>query len=291
VILTNNNQRASHEVMKICLITILTIFPMMSLGYCRLKIWPTIVTLVRKNTIAYHSSLNHSSNKFAVDISRYQQSFPQLIATDKLVDFCNLLSEWNTKINIISRKDIENLVDHHLMPSLAIAKIDAFSKSSSDLEVIDVGTGGGFPGLPLAILFPNYQFTLLDSNGKKITVVNDIVKKLELKNVRTVHGRSEDHKLEYDIVLGRAVSALPEFVGYTKHLLDRSKVEDSPHSPGLIYIKGGDFGSELTQARIRTYELHCIDELIEGLQSDKKILVVNKKQVLSAKFSMNHHPR
>ena len=139
-----------------------------------------------------------------------------------------LYKEWNDKINVISRKDIDHLYLHHVLHSLVLAKYDPFTKSKS---VLDAGTGGGFPGIPLAIMFPHIQFTLLDSTAKKIHVVNEVVKALDLPNVTAVHTRVEDHHGVYDVVTSRAVSTLTQLVAWTKHLV-----------PSLhwIVLKGGD---------------------------------------------------
>lgn len=224
-----------------------------------------------------------TNSKFVTDLSQYRNAFSDLADDakfDKLLEFCDLIHVWNSKINVISRKDVDNMVENHLVPSLSVAKVAKLAQQ----RIIDVGTGGGFPGLPLAILYPETHFTLLDSNGKKMTVVNDVVEQLRLPNVRTVYGRSEDHHDQYDVILGRAVSALPNFLQSTKHLLNKSKLESSPLDPGLIYIKGGEFGAELAKVRIRAFELYSIDQVVPQLQTDKKILVVNHRQLSTIKL-------
>jgi 16S rRNA (guanine527-N7)-methyltransferase len=184
-----------------------------------------------------------------------EKYFPKLTDSqlEKFSELKELYIEWNEKINLISRKDIENLDVHHLLHSLAISRIIKFPDKA---RVIDVGTGGGFPGIPLAILYPKVQFTLIDSIGKKIAVVNDIVQKLELTNVVAIQARSNEYKGErFDFVVSRAVSTLQKFKAETKHLLNRSsKIKNS----GIYYLKGGDFEEELKA--IRDYKLYPLRE-------------------------------
>jgi 16S rRNA (guanine527-N7)-methyltransferase len=155
-----------------------------------------------------------------------------------------LYREWNSSVNLISRKDIDFLEIHHILHSLAIAKCVQFPKNA---EVLDMGTGGGFPGIPLALLFPDTKFTLMDSIGKKIMVVQDIAQKLELKNVEAVKARSNEYKLKkFDFIISRAVSSLPQFYADIKHLINKpSQYAES----GIYYLKGGDFSDELDQFR------------------------------------------
>ncbi len=143
--------------------------------------------------------------------------FPELNAdqNERLSALGPLYREWNEKINLISRKDIEFLYPHHILHSLAIAKYNPFR---AGMKVIDIGTGGGFPGIPLAIMFPEIQFTLLDSIGKKILVVNEIKTALDLPNVTGIQQRAEEHKGEYDIIMSRALSTLTKMVEWTTHL-------------------------------------------------------------------------
>lgn len=138
-----------------------------------------------------------------------EKQLKQLVALDALY------RDWNDKINVISRKDIDQLYAHHVLHSLALAKYNPFT---SDMKVLDVGTGGGFPGIPLAILFPEVYFTLLDSTAKKIHVVNEVAKAIGLENVQTVHSRVEEHQGQYDLIISRAVSSLTQMVAWTKHL-------------------------------------------------------------------------
>lgn len=152
----------------------------------------------------------------------------------------DLYADWNSKINVISRKDIDDLYLKHVLHSLGIAKVCSFEKST---KVLDVGTGGGFPGIPLAILFPDCQFHLVDSIGKKIKVVEAVVEALELTNVTTAHCRAEVVKGQFDFVVSRAVTAMPEFVIWIKGKV--AKKQKNNLKNGILYLKGGDLTEEL----------------------------------------------
>lgn len=151
----------------------------------------------------------------------------------------DLYLDWNNKINVISRKDIENLYLHHVLHSLAIAKYVSFAPGT---KVMDVGTGGGFPGIPLAIFFPEVQFLLLDSIGKKVRVAGVIAKAIGLENVEVKHSRAEDEKRKFDFIVSRAVMLLPELVKITNKNISREQNNSIPN--GVICLKGGDLTSE-----------------------------------------------
>jgi len=152
----------------------------------------------------------------------------------------HLYKEWNNKINVISRKDIDNLYLHHVLHSLAIAKVITFKPET---QILDIGTGGGFPGIPLAIFFPECHFHLVDSIGKKITVVNEISKSLELKNVSTEVNRAENNKEKFHFIVSRAVTNLPDFMGWCKNKISKENFNDLAN--GVLYLKGGNIESEL----------------------------------------------
>ncbi|MDT7830758.1 16S rRNA (guanine(527)-N(7))-methyltransferase RsmG [Flavobacteriaceae bacterium S356] len=151
-----------------------------------------------------------------------------------------LYQDWNLKINVVSRKDIDELYLRHVLHSLGIAKVMQFQPGAN---VMDVGTGGGFPGIPLAILFPETQFHLVDSIGKKIKVVNEVSEGLGLTNVKTTHGRVEEVKDTYDFIVSRAVAQMETFVRWTKGKI--SKKQQHELKNGILYLKGGDLSEEL----------------------------------------------
>ena len=152
----------------------------------------------------------------------------------------SLYKEWNAQINVISRKDIDELYLRHVLHSLAIAKVQVFEPKS---RVLDVGTGGGFPGIPLAILFPETQFYLVDSIGKKIKVVQEVANALGLKNVRAEHGRAEKVKGEFDFIVSRAVTNMDDFVKWTRKKVAKKQQHELKN--GILYLKGGDLTEEL----------------------------------------------
>ncbi len=159
---------------------------------------------------------------------------------------------WNSRINVISRKDIDNFYLHHVLHSLSVAKVVSFLPGTT---VIDVGTGGGFPGIPLAIMFPDTQFTLVDSIAKKIKVVSEITSELQLKNVKPLRIRVEELTGKYDFVTSRAVSEFGQFVKLTQKIISAKSVNTMGN--GILYLKGGDLSQELSQFsnRVRIWEI------------------------------------
>jgi 16S rRNA (guanine527-N7)-methyltransferase len=154
----------------------------------------------------------------------------------------SLYDLWNSRINVISRKDMDNFYVHHVLHSLAIAKYITFS---GDTSILDVGTGGGFPGIPLAIYFPDAGFTLLDSIEKKLKVVNEIKKELKLQNINVVRNRIEDHTVKYDFIVSRAVTSFPVFVRLTSKNVKKEWINGI--KSGLICLKGGEISGELVK--------------------------------------------
>lgn len=179
--------------------------------------------------------------------------FPNLSENQKnqFIKLEDLYKDWNQKINVVSRKDIEELYLRHVLHSLAIAKFISFKDNSS---VLDVGTGGGFPGIPLAILFPEVHFTLVDSIGKKIKVVNEVVDGLQLTNVKTINSRVEEIPGQFDFIVSRAVAAMPTFVHWIKGKIKKESKHDIRN--GILYLKGGDLVGELKDYKTaEVYEL------------------------------------
>ena len=175
-----------------------------------------------------------------------------------------LYKDWNSKVNVISRKDIDSLYEKHVLHSLSIATSFDFIKG---MEVIDIGTGGGFPGIPLAIFFPDVQFHLVDSIGKKIKVVTEIASAIGLTNVTVQHTRAEDiHNRKFDVAVSRAVAPLQDLLKWSTPFLKKIKIparkseDDMPVPNGLICLKGGDLAQEIseTKSRPRIMEIHQI---------------------------------
>lgn len=176
--------------------------------------------------------------------------FPELTDTqkDQLSALYDLYADWNQKINVISRKDIENLYEHHVLHSLSIAKAIHFRPGS---KILDFGTGGGFPGIPLAILFPECEFKLIDGTGKKIRVAIEVAQAIGLKNCHPAHLRGEEEKGMYDFVVSRAVMPLPDLMKIVKKNISRKdQINSLPN--GVIVLKGGD-----VQAEIQPFKRIC----------------------------------
>ncbi|MFN2260789.1 MAG: 16S rRNA (guanine(527)-N(7))-methyltransferase RsmG [Psychroflexus sp.] len=196
--------------------------------------------------------------KYFPNLSEHQiQQFSQIAEVYK---------DWNQKINVVSRKDIDEIYIRHVLHSLGIAKIQKFQPNS---KILDVGTGGGFPGIPLAILFPETQFTLVDSIGKKIKVVEEVVDALELKNVKTVNDRVENISGEFDFIVSRAVAVMPSFVHWVKGKI--AKTSNHEIKNGILYLKGGDLSEELSP--YKTVEIFELSDLFEEDFFDTKKVV------------------
>ena len=169
--------------------------------------------------------------------------FPELTAHQikQFEQLEDLYKEWNAQINVVSRKDIDELYLRHVLHSLAIAKVQPFVDGAA---VLDIGTGGGFPGIPLAILFPEANFYLVDSIGKKIKVVNEVVSALGLQNVKAEHQRAEKVKEQFDFIVSRAVTNMNDFVKWTKGKIKKKSNHELKN--GILYLKGGDLTEELS---------------------------------------------
>ena len=178
-----------------------------------------------------------------------------------------LYRDWNSKINVISRKDIDNLYEHHVLHSLAIAKVLPFQPHT---EILDVGTGGGFPGIPLAILFPECRFTLIDSIGKKIKVAQEVATALGLTNVECIQERAEEEKRKFDFVVSRAVMPLPDLVRLVLKNVSNKQRNAIPN--GLVVLKGGDLREELRPFQKRA-EITEISTLFRGEWFDTKRVI------------------
>ena len=202
-------------------------------------------------------------------IRRY---FPDLTSLqfEQLEALGPLYTDWNSKINVISRKDIDNLYEHHILHSMAIAKVIKFAPGT---RLADVGTGGGLPGIPLAILFPECSFTLIDSIGKKVRVAQDIAAQIGLKNVICRHERAEEDKDKYEFILSRGVMPLPDLCAVAGRMLDR-KEQRNAYPNGVICLKGGDLGAETAKFR-KVAEINEIGKFFqEEFFKDKKVVYV-----------------
>lgn len=180
------------------------------------------------------------------------QYFPNITSEQKkqFAELEVLYKDWNEKINVISRKDTDSLYEKHILHSLGIAKVMAFADNT---KVLDIGTGGGFPGIPLAILFPNVQFTLVDSIGKKITVVKGVAESLGLKNVTAHHMRAEQLKEKFHFVVSRAVTQMPVFLTWLRGKFEKEQF--NPKHNGVLYLKGGDLAEELAGLKAEIFNL------------------------------------
>lgn len=199
-------------------------------------------------------------------ISHY---FPALSATQKkqFDDLKALYVEWNAQINVISRKDMDAFYHHHVLHSLAIAKIISFKPET---KILDVGTGGGFPGIPLAILFPECQFLLVDSIGKKIKVVDAVADSIGLNNVRTQHERVEKINERFHFVVSRAVTRIKPFWTWVNNKFESHSFNDLPN--GVLYLKGGDLNEELSELK-RNHTLYPISDFFDDPFYESKFVL------------------
>ena len=198
-----------------------------------------------------------------------EKYFPQMSAQQKaqFQELGNLYAEWNEKINVISRKDIEHVYEKHILHALAIAKF----QNLSGKKILDVGTGGGFPGIPLAILFPDAHFTLVDSIGKKIKVVQAITEALGLENVDAYHQRAEKTRGKFDFVVSRGVTRMKSFLHWVNQKIQSDQPEDNS---GVIALKGGDLEEEMAEIKRMYQEVSISDYFSEPFFETKKIVFV-----------------
>lgn len=200
-------------------------------------------------------------NKYFPDLTEEQKQ--QFTALN------DLYTEWNSKINVISRKDIGNLYEHHVLHSLGIAKVIRFRPGT---EVMDLGTGGGFPGIPLAIMFPDARFHLVDSIGKKIKVATEVANALGLKNVTTRHCRAEEEKAQFDFVVSRAVMPLPDLVRIIHKNIRKKQMNSYPN--GLFCLKGGDLSGEIQKFKHSAEVINLSTYFKEEYFDTKKVVYV-----------------
>ena len=200
-----------------------------------------------------------------------QKYFPELTDTQKeqFAALYDLYTDWNSKINVISRKDITNLYEHHVLHSLGIAKVINFRPGT---EIMDLGTGGGFPGIPLAIMFPDTHFHLVDSIGKKVKVATEIASAIGLKNVTTRHCRAEEEKQLFDFVVSRAVMPLTDLLKIIRKNIKKEQQNVLPN--GLICLKGGELQNEVMPVKHQTMMYDLKDYFEEEFFETKKVVYV-----------------
>ena len=200
-----------------------------------------------------------------------QKYFPELTDTQKeqFMALYDLYTDWNSKINVISRKDITNLYEHHVLHSLGIAKVINFRPGT---EIMDLGTGGGFPGIPLAIMFPDTHFHLVDSIGKKVKVATEITSAIGLKNVTTRHCRAEEEKQLFDFVVSRAVMPLTDLLKIIRKNIKKEQHNALPN--GLICLKGGELQNEVMPVKHQTMMYDLKDYFEEEFFETKKVVYV-----------------
>ena len=210
-----------------------------------------------------------------MNVELIQKYYPELTGqqVDVFIKMGELYKEWNQKINLISRNDIDNIYLHHILHSLTLLKFYNFKQHG---EILDLGTGGGFPGIPLAVLMTESKFTLIDGTAKKIRVVNDVAEKLNLENVKGIHIRAEEMKMKFDFVFTRAVATIDILQKWSKPLLKPASVGDMP--AGIFAYKGGDYKEELK--KIPKYEYTEINRIYDKIEEEyfkEKVIIYLQK--------------
>lgn len=202
-------------------------------------------------------------------VETIQSYFPNLTEKqlDQFTKLEELYADWNSKINVISRKDMDQFYIHHVLHSLGISKVMMFQPGT---KILDIGTGGGFPGIPLAILFPDTHFHLVDSIGKKITVVKDVVKQLGLTNVEAQQARAEELVRKYDFVVSRAVTRMINFYPWVKNKIRKEDINEYPN--GILYLKGGEVDEEMEELGKSYVVYHLEDYFKEEFFETKKVV-------------------
>lgn len=207
-------------------------------------------------------------------VSLLLKYFPNL-SEQQIHQFSQLLdlyTHWNAQINVISRKDLDHFYERHVLHALAIGKVIQFTPGT---QILDVGTGGGFPGIPLAILFPECNFTLVDSIGKKIKVVKEVVSALELTNLQAYHDRAENIPGTFDFVVSRAVTAMPAFIPWIKDKFKKEQKNEFPN--GILYLKGGDLTEEMASVQQSVTYFSISDLFQEDFFETKQVVYVKMK--------------
>ncbi len=204
-------------------------------------------------------------------VALIEKYFPKITADQrhKFADLQALYEDWNSKINVISRQDMDNLYEKHVLHSLGIAKVISFKPGS---EILDVGTGGGFPGIPLAIMFPMVDFHLVDSIGKKIKVVKGVAEELGLTNISTQHERAENVDGTFDFIVSRAVTRITPFYGWVKDKVSKNNGHDIKN--GILYLKGGDLDEELAELDRKLFIYDLPNYFEEEFFETKKVIHV-----------------